>query len=160
MDIAIYPGSFDPITLGHLNILERALGIFSEVTLLVAINPNKEPLFSQEESMEMISEAISGLPGAKVDFHNGLIVDYAQGHDICTAVRGLRAVTDFEHEFSMALTNRSLWPNFDTVFLMTKAEYMYLSSSVVRQVSQMGGNVAQFVPPCVERRLREKFGHA
>ncbi len=160
MDIAIYPGSFNPITLGHLKILERALGIFSEVTLLVAINPNKGPLFSQEESMEMISEAISGLPGAKVDFHNGLTVDYAQEHGISTAVRGLRAVTDFEHEFSMALTNRSLWPNFDTVFLMTKAEYMYLSSSVVRQVSQMGGNVAQFVPPCVERRLREKFGHA
>ena len=160
MDVAIYPGSFDPITFGHLNILERALDVFSEVTLLVAINPNKQSLFSREESMEMISEAISDWPQARVDFHDGLTVDYARQHNIRTAVRGLRAVTDFEHEFAMALTNRSLWPDFDTVFLMTKAEYMYLSSSVVRQVSQMGGNVAQFVPPCVERRLREKFGHA
>ena len=160
MDVAIYPGSFDPITNGHLNILERALDIFSEVTLLVAINPSKKPLFTLEESMEMISEAISSWPQARVDYHDGLTVDYAREHGIRTAVRGLRAVTDFEHEFAMALTNRSLWPEFDTVFLMTKAEYMYLSSSVVRQVSQMGGQVDQFVPNCVERRLRQKFGHA
>jgi len=160
MDVAIYPGSFDPITLGHLNILERALDIFSEVTLLVAINPNKQPLFSLEESMQMISEAIRELPRANVDFHDGLTVEYARQRCIRTAVRGLRAVTDFENEFAMALTNRSLWPEFDTVFLMTKAEYMYLSSSVVRQVSEMGGDVGQFVPSCVERHLQEKFGHA
>ena len=160
MDVAIYPGSFDPITLGHLNILERALDIFSEVTLLVAINPNKQPLFSLEESMQMISEAIRELPRANVDFHDGLTVEYARQRGIRTAVRGLRAVTDFENEFAMALTNRSLWPEFDTVFLMTKAENMYLSSSVVRQVSEMGGDVGQFVPPCVERHLQEKFGHA
>ena len=160
MDVAIYPGSFAPITNGHLNILERALDIFSEVTLLVAINPRKKPLFTLEESMEMISEAISSWPQARVDYHDGLTVDYAREHGIRTAVRGLRAVTDFEHEFAMALTNRSLWPEFDTVFLMTKAEYMYLSSSVVRQVSQMGGQVDQFVPKCGERRLRQKFGHA
>ena len=108
----------------------------------------------------MISEAISHWPQAKVDFHDGLTVDYARQHNIRTAVRGLRAVTDFEHEFAMALTNRSLWPQFDTVFLMTKAEYMYLSSSVVRQVAQMGGPVRQFVPACIERRLREKFQNA
>lgn len=160
MDVAIYPGSFDPITKGHLNILERALDIFSEVTLLVAINPSKKSLFTLEESMEMISEAISDLRQVKVDYYDGLTVDYARERGIRTAVRGLRAVTDFEHEFAMALTNRSLWPEFDTVFLMTKAEYMYLSSSVVRQVSQMGGQVDQFVPECVERRLRDKFGHA
>ena len=140
MDVAIYPGSFDPITFGHLNILERALDVFSEVTLLVAINPNKQSLFSREESMEMISEAISDWPQTRVDFHDGLTVGYARQHNIRTAVRGLRAVTDFEHEFAMALTNRSLWPDFDTVFLMTKAEYMYLSSSVVRQVAEMGGD--------------------
>ena len=108
----------------------------------------------------MISEAISDLRQVKVDYYDGLTVDYARERGIRTAVRGLRAVTDFEHEFAMALTNRSLWPEFDTVFLMTKAEYMYLSSSVVRQVSQMGGQVDQFVPECVERRLRDKFGHA
>ena len=160
MDVAIYPGSFDPITNGHLNILERALDIFSEVTLLVAINPSKKPLFTLEESMEMISEAISSWPQARVDYHDGLPVDYAREHGSRTAVRGLRAVTDFEHEFAMALTNRSLWPEFDTVFLMTKAEYMYLSSSVVRQVSQMGGQVDQFVPKSVARGLRQKFGLA
>ena len=160
MDAAIYPGSFDPITKGHINILERALDIFSEITLLVAINPSKKPLFTLEESMEMISEVRSDLPQVKVDYYDGLTVDYARERGICTAVRGLRAVTDFEHEFAMALTNRSLWPEFDAVFLMTKAEYMYLSSSVVRQVSQMGGQVDQFVPECVERRLRDKFGHA
>ena len=159
-DAAIYPGSFDPITFGHLNILERALGIFSQVTLLVAINPNKKPLFSLAESRAMISEAISHWPQAEVDFHDGLTVDYARQHNIRIAVRGLRAVTDFENEFAMALTNRSLWPEFDTVFLMTKAEYMYLSSSVVRQVAQMGGQLNQFVPPCIEHRLREKFHNA
>ena len=160
MDVAIYPGSFDPITFGHLNILERALDVFSEVTLLVAINPNKQSLFSREESMEMISEAISDWPQARVDFHDGLTVDYARQHNIRTAVRGLRAVTDFEHEFAMALTNRSLWPDFDTVFLMTKAEYMYLSSSVVRQVAEMGGEIGEFVPPCVSRHLGMRLGHA
>ena len=104
--------------------------------------------------MQMISEAIRELPRANVDFHDGLTVEYARQRGIRTAVRGLRAVTDFENEFAMALTNRSLWPEFDTVFLMTKAEYMYLSSSVVRQVSEMGGDVGQFVPPCVERHRR------
>ena len=141
MDVAIYPGSFDPITLGHLNILERALDIFSEVTLLVAINPNKQPLFSLEESMQMISEAIRELPRANVDFHDGLTVEYARQRGIRTAVRGLRAVTDFENEFAMALTNRSLWPEFDTVFLMTKAEYNELppvEHPMVRDIPETG----------------------
>ena len=108
----------------------------------------------------MIREVTSEWPKARIDFHDGLIVEYARQHHIHTAVRGLRAVTDFEHEFAMALTNRSLWPEFDTIFLMTRAEYMYLSSSVVRQVAQMGGDVGQFVPPCVAQRLKEKFGYA
>jgi pantetheine-phosphate adenylyltransferase len=157
---AIYPGSFDPITYGHLNILERALGIFARVTVLVSINPYKQPLFPVEESMEMIAEVVRDWPQVKVDYNDGLTVEYARRHGIRAAVRGLRAVTDFEHEFAMALTNRSLWPEFDTIFLMTRAEYMYLSSSVVRQVAQMGGDVSQFVPPSVEQRLRKKFGHA
>jgi pantetheine-phosphate adenylyltransferase len=157
MKTAIYPGSFDPITNGHLNILERALGIFERVTVLIAINPQKTTLFSLQESIDMVSEVTSAWPQVSVDYNDGLTVDYARRHNIRTAVRGLRAVTDFEHEFSMALTNRSLWPEFDTVFLMTRVDYMYLSSSVVRQVAQMGGDVSQFVPPSIERILKEKF---
>ena len=157
MKTAIYPGSFDRITKGHLNILERARGIFKRVTLLIAIKPEKTTLFSLQESIDMVSEVTSAWPQVSVDYNDGLTVDYARRHNIRTAVRGLRAVTDFEHEFSMALTNRSLWPDFDTLFLMTRVDYMYLSSSVVRQVAQMGGDVSQFVPPSIERILKEKF---
>lgn len=157
MEAVLYPGSFDPITYGHLNIIERALDVFDQVTVLVAVNPLKQPLFSAEECVAIVGEATSHWSRVQVDHHEGLLVDYARAHDIRIAVRGLRAVTDFDSEFAMALTNRSLWPAFDTVFLMTRAEYMYLSSSVVRQVAQMKGDVSQFVPPSVERRLKEKF---
>ena len=157
MKKAIYPGSFDPITNGHLNIIERALDIFDSVTVVIATNPYKTPLFSVEESLEMIAEATERWPQVSVDYNEGLTVDYARRAGISTAVRGLRAVTDFEHEFSMALTNRSLWPDFDTVFLMTRVDYMYLSSSVVRQVAQLGGDVSQFVPASIAQRLKAKF---
>jgi len=157
---ALYPGSFDPITYGHLNIIERALDVFSHVTVLVAINPQKTPLFSLEECVAMVAESTAHWPRVSVDQHDGLLVDYARRHDIRIAVRGLRAVTDFESEFAMALTNRRLWPEFDSVFLMARADYMYLSSSTVRQIAQLGGDVSQFVPPCVERRLRAKFAAA
>ena len=157
MEEAFYPGSFDPITNGHLNIIERAHTIFSKITVLVAINPMKSPLFTPQESVDMIGECTSQWPNVEVGYTEGLLIDYARDRGIRIAVRGLRAVTDFENEFSMALTNRSLWPEFDTVFLMTSSEYMYLSSSVVRQVAQMGGDVAQFVPPLVEARLKTKF---
>ena len=157
MKKAIYPGSFDPITNGHLNIIERALDIFDSVTVVIATNPHKTSLFSVEESLEMVAEATERWPQVSVDYNEGLTVDYARRVGISTAVRGLRAVTDFEHEFSMALTNRSLWPDFDTVFLMTRVDYMYLSSSVVRQVAQLGGDVSQFVPPSIDQRLKAKF---
>ena len=157
MEAAFYPGSFDPITYGHLNIIERALDIFDRVTVLMAVNPHKPSLFTPEEKMEMIREATRDWPQVEVDRTEGLIVDYARSSGIRIAVRGLRAVTDFENEFAMALTNRSLWPEFDTVFLMTRSDFMYLSSTVVRQIAEMGGEVDQFVPPCVARRLRERF---
>ena len=158
MEAAFYPGSFDPITYGHLNIIERAQDIFSRVTVLVAVNTFKKPLFTAQENVDMIRETTHYWPRVDVDYTEGLLINYARQHNIRTTVRGLRAVTDFENEFSMALTNRSLWPEFDTVFLMTSAEYMYLSSSVVRQIAQMGGEVDQFVPACVEERLKTKFG--
>lgn len=157
MERALYPGSFDPITYGHLNIIERALDVFEHVTVLVAVNPQKQPLFTTAECVAMVAEATAEWPRVSVDQHDGLLVDYARRHDTRIAVRGLRAVTDFESEFTMALTNRRLWPEFDSVFLMTRADYMYLSSSVVRQVAQLGGDVSHFVPPCVERRLRARF---
>ena len=147
MEAAFYPGSFDPVTYGHLNIIERALDIFDRVTVLMAVNPHKQTLFTPEENMEMIREVTRPWPQVEVD----------RDRRIRIAVRGLRAVTDFENEFAMALTNRSLWPEFDTVFLMTRSDYMYLSSTVVRQIAEMGGEIDQFVPPCVARRLREKF---
>ena len=158
MEAAFYPGSFDPITYGHLNIIERAQNIFSRITVLVAVNTFKEPLFSPQENVDMIRETTRSWSRVDVDFTEGLLIEYARKNNIRTAVRGLRAVTDFENEFSMALTNRNLWPEFDTVFLMTSSEYMYLSSSVVRQIAQMGGEVGQFVPDYVEQKLKEKFG--
>ncbi len=159
MEKALYPGSFDPITLGHINIIERALSIFDGVIVLIAVNPRKSSLFSLEDNLEMIREATRQWPQVEVDYTDGLLVEYGRQHGISHAVRGLRAVMDFEVEFSMALTNRELSADFDTVFLMTSQEYMYLHSSVVRQVAELGGDVGKFVPACVEARLRQHFGH-
>ncbi|MBQ43509.1 MAG: pantetheine-phosphate adenylyltransferase [Gemmatimonadetes bacterium] len=160
MKRALYPGSFDPLTLGHINIIERALDIFDAITVLVALNPQKKPLFSVEQNLAMIREATQQWPQVDVDHASGLVVQYGREHGISHAVRGLRAVTDFEVEFSMALTNRELSMQFDTVFLMTSLDYMYLHSSVVRQVAEMGGDVTKFVPGGVERRLRQHYGHS
>ena len=160
MKRALYPGSFDPLTLGHINIIERALDIFDAITVLVALNPQKKPLFSVEQNLAMIREATQQWPQVDVDHASGLVVQYGREHGISHAVRGLRAGTDFEVEFSMALTNRELSMQFDTVFLMTSLDYMYLHSSVVRQVAEMGGDVTKFVPGGVERRLRQHYGHS
>ncbi|NKB70427.1 MAG: pantetheine-phosphate adenylyltransferase [Candidatus Latescibacteria bacterium] len=160
MQSAFYPGSFDPITNGHLNIIERAGAIFERIVVLVAINPLKKPLFAAEENIAMIRTATRAIDGVEVDYTEGLTTDYARTKDISIMVRGLRAVTDFENEFSMALTNRILWPQADTVFLMTSADYMYLSSSTVRQIAQMGGDIGHFVPSCVEQALKRKFGYS
>jgi pantetheine-phosphate adenylyltransferase len=159
MDRAIYPGSFDPITLGHLNIIERALDMYDGLIVLLAVNPGKNSLFTVEENLEMVREVTSQWPQVEVDTTTGLLVDYARKHGIRQAVRGLRAVTDFDAEFSMALTNRSMWEDFDTVYLMTSAEYMFLRSSTVKQIAEHGGDVSRFVPPVVEARMRARFGY-
>lgn len=157
MKTALYPGSFDPITLGHLNIIERAVDMFDSLVVLLAVNPGKESLFTIEENLEMIRETTAQWPQVTIDQTEGLLVDYARQHGIRHAVRGLRAVTDFEAEFSMALTNRSLWDEFDSVYLMTSAEFMYLRSSTVKQIAQHGGDVSGFVPANVVARLKQKF---
>ena len=158
MESALYPGSFNPITYGHLNIIERAVGIFDQVIVLVAVNPQKRLMFPTEENVAMIEEATCEWPQVSVDRHEGLLMDYARQHDIRLAVRGLRAVTDFEAEFTMALTNRRLWPEFESLYLMTAPEYLFLRSSTVREVAAMGGDVTGMVPDGVERRLKQRFG--
>ena len=157
MSTALYPGSFDPITLGHLNIIERALDVFDRLVVVIAVNPQKTPLFAVDENLAMIREATARWPQVEADCTDGLLVDYAKKRGIRTSVRGLRAVTDFEAELTMALTNRRLWPEFESLYLMTASEYLFLRSSTVREVAAMGGDVTGMVPDGVERRLKERF---
>lgn len=148
MKIAIYPGSFDPITNGHLSVIRRAAKLFDEVLVVVMIN-HKKPVgcFSYEERMELIKRCTKDIPNVKVDYYAGLLADYAREKEATAIVKGLRAVSDFEHEFQQALTNKELNPDVETVFVTAGADYMYLSSSIVKQVCQFGGDVSKFVPP-------------
>ncbi len=155
--VAIYPGSFDPITFGHIDILERTVALFDRVVIALAVNLEKRPLFSLEERREMILEAIVHLPNVKVLESEGLMVDFARREGAIALIRGLRAISDFEYEFQMALMNRKLAPRLNTVFLMPHDNYTYLNSTIVREVARFGGDVSQFVPPGVARRLQEKF---
>ncbi|MBZ0264247.1 pantetheine-phosphate adenylyltransferase [bacterium] len=155
---AIYPGTFDPITHGHLDILKRATQLFDKVVIAIAYNPGKSPLFSIEERIEMIEDAISGMENVTVDVLDGLAVEGAAKYDASVMIRGLRAVSDFEFEFQMALMNRHLAPNLHMVYLMPKEEYTYLNSTIVKGVARHGGNISRFVPAMVEKRLFEKFG--
>jgi pantetheine-phosphate adenylyltransferase len=154
---AIYPGSFDPITLGHLDLIRRASQLFDELTVAVAHNEAKNALFSVEERMEMIVEATADVPGLEVRRLDGLLVDFAREQGALVVIRGLRAVSDFEFEFQMALMNRRLEPRLETIFLTPQEEYTFLSSRIVKEVARLGGDVTPFVPPAVARRLREKF---
>ena len=144
--IAIYPGSFDPVTLGHLDIIRRASGLCDRLIVAVMHNQNKKPMFSVEERMEMLRRTTADLPNVEIESVGGLLADYARRNIACVLVKGLRAVSDFEYEFQMALANRKLNADLDTVFLMTSSEYMYLSSSVVKDIAVHGGSVAGFVP--------------
>lgn len=154
---AVYPGSFDPITNGHVYITERAAAIFDEVRVSVLVNVQKSATFSVEERCAMAREALSHLPNVTVDFFEGLLVDYVRQAQSRVIIRGLRAMSDFEYEFQMALMNRQLAPEIETFFIVTDPKYSYISSSGVREIFQFGGTVQDVVPPGVFRRLRERF---
>ena len=159
MKAAIYPGSFDPVTFGHLDIIKRSAKIFDELTVSVLDNKAKTPLFSVEERVKILEEATKELPNVKVESFSGLLIDYAKEKGIRVSVRGLRAVTDFEYELQIAQTNRQLsGGDLDTVFLTTSLEYAYLSSSSVKEIASFHGDISQCVPDFVARLIYEKYG--
>ncbi len=156
MKIAIYPGSFDPITNGHLDILERALKLFDKVIITIASNTAKNPLFSEEERFALLQAVTKRYKNVEVDSFEGLLVDYVQQRKATAVVRGLRAMTDFEYELQLALMNRKLDEKMETVFLMPNEKYTYLSSNMVREIARLGGDVSKFVPSVVLKALRQK----
>ena len=156
---AVYPGSFDPMTLGHLDIIKRASKMFEQVVVCVLNNKAKSPLFSVEDRVKILNEAVKDLPNVSVDTFEGLLIDYTKENNVHVAIRGLRAVTDFEYELQIAQTNRKFSDDgLDTVFLTTSLEYAYLSSSVVKEIASFGGDVSRCVPPYVDEMIREKMG--
>lgn len=156
--VLLYPGTFDPVTNGHLDLLERGLNLFDHVIMAIAANPGKTPLFSLEERMELLRETALGISDrVEVDSFEGLLVDYFHQKNAVAVLRGLRAVSDFEFEFEMALTNRRLSEEVDTIFLTPAEEFFFLRSSTVKEVAKLGGDVSTFVPPVVEERLKEKY---
>jgi pantetheine-phosphate adenylyltransferase len=158
---AVYPGSFDPITNGHLDIIERASRVFGEVVVAVAPNSDKKrPLFTVQERVELIRESCRDFPNVKVDSFTGLTVDYVENQGASVIVRSLRATSDFEYEFQMALMNRRQKPSIETVFMMTGADFIYLSSSIVKEVAALGGSVEGLVPEPVREKLIEKLGRS
>ncbi len=158
MKRAIYPGSFDPVTYGHIDIIERASEIFDELIVAVLGNGAKRPLFSVDERVNILNEVLADIPNIKVQSYEGLLVDFAMESNAGVIVRGLRAVTDFEYELQMAQTNKVLNSGVDTLFLTTSLEYAYLSSSTVKEVASYGGDIDKFVPPLVKKLTYEKFG--
>jgi len=155
---AVYPGSFDPVTSGHYDIIVRASRLFERLIVAVAPNPAKQPLFTVEERMKMLQEVCASLPNVQVECFEGLLVDFAVERGAQVIVKGLRAVSDFEYELQMALTNRRLRPQVETIFMMTNSEYVFLSSSIVKEIARLGGNVQGLVPKAVEPYLYRKFG--
>lgn len=156
MRLAICPGSFDPVTNGHLDVIQRAAGLFDCVVVLVAVNSEKKPLFTAEERCDLLRRVTADIPNVEVATNDGLLADYARQKGAAAIVKGLRAMSDFEYEFQMALTNRKLYGGVETVFLTTTAEHMYLSSSLVKEVARLGGDISEFVPPAILQDILEK----
>ena len=154
---AIYPGSFDPLTNGHLDLIERGSKIFDELIVAILRNAEKDPLFTLDERLDMLKQMVSRFPNVQVDTFEGLLVDYAMKKQAKAVLRGIRAVSDYEYELQMALMNRKLQPQLETVFMMPAEAYSYLSSRLVKEVFRLGGSVRGLVPELVEERLREKF---
>lgn len=157
---AIYPGSFDPITNGHLDLIERGSRLFDRLIVSILINDEKEPLFSVEERVEMLREVLRGYPNVEVDYFDGLLVDYAAARGATVLVRGIRAISDYEKELQMALMNRRLRPEIETLFLMSSEAHSFISSQIVKEVFRLGANIAGLVPPSVEVRLRKRLNAA
>ena len=157
---ALYPGSFDPVTLGHLDLISRALPLFDRLTVAVATNSSKQPTFSVEERVEMLREVLPDDERLSLTRFHGLVVDFCRAEGIGAILRGVRTVSDFEFEYQMALTNRHLAADIETVFVMPSAQYSFVSSSLIRQIVSNGGDVSGFLPPSVEQRLRERLGPA
>ncbi len=157
MKIAIYPGTFDPVTNGHVDVAARAARLFDKVIICVAANSTKAPIFTGAERVRLVKDAVKQIKNIEVEEFDGLLVDYAKAKNAGAIVRGLRAVSDFEYEFQMALTNRKLRSEIDTIFLMPDEKYTYLNSSIVREIAKFGGDVSEFVPPHVQKELLKKI---
>jgi pantetheine-phosphate adenylyltransferase len=153
----IYPGTFDPVTFGHLDVLERAARLFDKVTIGVAANPGKGPVFTQEQRLEMVRTVSKHIPNVTAVAFDGLLVEFARKQKAVAVIRGIRALSDFEFEFNMALMNRHLEPDIETIFVMPRETYSYTSSNLVKQVAKLGGDIAHFVPPEVVAALREAY---
>ena len=157
MKIAVYPGSFDPVTNGHLNIIERASKLFDRVIVCVMVNAEKQPLFSLEERERFLRSVCAHLPNVEIDSFGGLLAEYAKEHRCCTIVKGLRAGSDFEKEFQMAMINRKLNPELESLFLTAEHQYMYLSSSAVKELGSYGADVSDFLPPQILKPFQRKI---
>ncbi|MCK4235174.1 pantetheine-phosphate adenylyltransferase [candidate division WOR-3 bacterium] len=154
---AVYPGTFDPLTKGHLDVINRARKLFSKITILVAHHNEKNPLFTVVERKKMLADSVKRMKNVNVDSYDGLLVDYAKKNNIRVVIRGLRAISDFEYEFQMALMNRKISPDVETVFLVPDESFTYLSSSLIKEIISVGGDISHFVPRVVNKYLKEKL---
>jgi pantetheine-phosphate adenylyltransferase len=155
--IAVYPGSFDPVTNGHIDIVKRGIKLFDTIVVAILLNPNKKVLFTVDERIEMLKESMKGMRGIEFDTFDGLTVDYAHKRGAHAILRGMRAVSDFEYEFQLALMNRKLNRDIQTVFLMTGLRWIFTSSSIIKEAAQFGGKIEDMVPPIVNQKIRAKF---